>query len=459
MATRLKVLDLSYCCMLQEIPELSAFLSLEKLILKWCKMITKLSDSIGILKYLVELDISFTSIVELPNSIVNLESLKVLKIDGSCMQKLPDVIGMMEKLEEIQGEDCRKLEVISSDIMRLPFLRILKLTGTYVGNVPKLTQSSVATRLNVLDLSYSRMLKEIHKLSAFLSLEKLILKGCEMLMKLSDSIGMLKYLVELDVSFTSIVELPNSIVNLKSLKLLKMGGSCMQKLSDAIGMTEKFEEIYGEDCRMLEVIPSDIVATGLKVIDLSYCKMLKEFPELSAFSSLEKLILKGCKMLTKLSESIGMLKYLVKLDVSFTSIVELPNSIVNLKSLKVLKICGSCIRKLPNAIGKMENLEKIYGQDCQMLEVIPSDIMRLPFLRILKLAGTCHMNVPMLTHNLVRISILTCLIKRFGDLQYIESKKCEILFSHNILHVIIYMRSVNYILSFIIRCRSNLRIN
>ncbi|XP_039167410.1 disease resistance protein TAO1-like [Eucalyptus grandis] len=123
-------------------------------------------------------------------------------------------------MERIAG----MLEVISSDIMRLPFLRILKLTGTCVENVPKLPQSSVATRLKVLDLSYCRMLKEIPELSAFLSLEKLILKGCEMLTKLSDSIGMLKYLVELDVSCTSIVELPNSIVNLKSLVVLEIGG-------------------------------------------------------------------------------------------------------------------------------------------------------------------------------------------------------------------------------------------
>ncbi|KAL3745555.1 hypothetical protein ACJRO7_014638, partial [Eucalyptus globulus] len=425
-ATRLKVLDLSDCIMLKETPELSAFLSLEKLILKGCEMLTKLSDSIGILKYLIELDISYTSIIELPNSIINLKSMKVLKIDGSCMQKLPDAIGMMEKLKEIYGEGCRQLEVIPSDIMRLPSLQILKLTGTRVVNIPKLPQSSVATRLKVLDLSDCRMLKETPELFAFLSLEKLILKGCEMLMKLSDSIGMLTYLVELDVSCTSIVELPNSIVNLKGLKVLKINGSCMQKLPDAIGMMEKLEEIYGEGCRQLEVIPSDIVklpslqilkltetrvenvpklpqslvVTRLKVLDLSDCRMLKETPELSAFLSLEKLILKGCKMLTKLSDSIRLLKYLVELDVSCTSIIELPNSIVNLKNLEVLKIDGSCMQKLPDAIGMMEKLKKIYGKGCRQLEVIPSDIVRLPSLQILELTETRVENIPKLPQSL-----------------------------------------------------------
>ncbi|XP_039165128.1 disease resistance protein RPV1-like isoform X2 [Eucalyptus grandis] len=177
-ATRLKVLDLSDCRMLKETPKLSAFLSLEELILKGCEMLTKLSDSIGMLKYLVKLDVSCTSIVELPTSIVNLKSLKLLKIDGSCMKKLPDCIGMMEKLEKIYGVGCRQLEVIPSDIIGLPSLQILKLTDTRVENILKLTQSLVATRLKVLDLSDCRMLKEIPEFSAFLFLEKLILNGC-----------------------------------------------------------------------------------------------------------------------------------------------------------------------------------------------------------------------------------------------------------------------------------------
>jgi len=124
--------------MLKETHGLSTFLSLERVILKRCEMLSKLADSIGMLKDLVVLDISCTGIVELPNSIVNLKSLKVLKIDHCCIQKLLDGIGMMEKLEEIYGEGCRQLEMIPNDIVRLPSLKILQLTETRVDNVPAL---------------------------------------------------------------------------------------------------------------------------------------------------------------------------------------------------------------------------------------------------------------------------------------------------------------------------------
>ncbi|KAI6681286.1 hypothetical protein NL676_035167 [Syzygium grande] len=48
---------------------------------------------------------------------------------------------MLEKLEEIYGEDCNWLEMIPGDIGRLLSLKILKLIGTRVENVPELPQS------------------------------------------------------------------------------------------------------------------------------------------------------------------------------------------------------------------------------------------------------------------------------------------------------------------------------
>ncbi|KAF8034871.1 hypothetical protein BT93_C1021 [Corymbia citriodora subsp. variegata] len=438
-ATKLKVLDLSDCTKLKETPDLSAFLSLEILILYRCEELMELSDSIGMLKHLAELDVSYTNIVELPNTIVNLKSLKVLKMNGSLMRQLPKAIGMMEKLEEIYANNCKRLEMIPSDLVRLQSLKILKLTGICVKNAPELPQSLVATRLKVLDLSNCTKLKETPEFFAFLSLEILILCGCEELMQLSDSIGMLKHLVELDVSYTSIAELPNTIVNLKSLKVLKMNGSLMRKLPEAIGMMEKLEEIYANNCKRLEMIPSDIltetcvenvpelprrlqrlVATGLEVLDLSNCRMLKETPELSAFLSLKALILRGCEMLTRLSNSIEMLKYLAELDISNTSITELPNTIVNLKSLKMLRMNNSCIQKLPKAIGMMEKLEEIYGERCMRLEMIPSDIVRLPILKILKLTGTRMENVPKLPQSLLPYDLRKLIVDNCKFLEVVD---------------------------------------
>lgn len=53
---------------------------------------------------------SQTRITELPDSIANFKYLEVLNADYSCIRRLPDVIGMLEKLEELHASSCTNLE-------------------------------------------------------------------------------------------------------------------------------------------------------------------------------------------------------------------------------------------------------------------------------------------------------------------------------------------------------------
>ncbi|XP_039165440.1 plant intracellular Ras-group-related LRR protein 4-like [Eucalyptus grandis] len=120
------------------------------------------------LQYLAELDVSYTGITELPNTIINLKSLKLLKMNHNHLQKLPEAIGMMEKLEEIYGEYCARLEMIPSAIMRLPLLKYVTLIGTRVEHVPKLPQSLI----NVC-LSSTAAAKEVSEILDLLNLSSL----------------------------------------------------------------------------------------------------------------------------------------------------------------------------------------------------------------------------------------------------------------------------------------------
>ncbi|XP_056174740.1 disease resistance protein L6-like isoform X2 [Syzygium oleosum] len=140
--TELLIRNYNFFGSISQVPRsIGALIKLECLAICGVPELTTLPDSIGMLQSLAELDISSTSIRELPNIIVNLKSLKVLKMNRSRMQKLPEAMGMLKKLEEIYGENCLWLEMIPGDIGRLPFLKILKLTQTRVQNVPQLPQS------------------------------------------------------------------------------------------------------------------------------------------------------------------------------------------------------------------------------------------------------------------------------------------------------------------------------
>ncbi|KAI6681279.1 hypothetical protein NL676_035160, partial [Syzygium grande] len=191
-ATRLKVLELSWCGKLSITPDLSAYISLEILILRECGSLLRIHRSIGHLRCLKHLNL----------------------YRCSKLQVLPIELGSLEALTELLIENYN----LSGSISQVP--------------------SSIGALVN---------------------LERLVICGAIKLTTLPDSIGMLKGLAELDVSDTGIAELSNAIVNLKSLKVLKMSRSHIQKLPEAIGMLEKLEEIYGEYCHRLKMIPSDIM--------------------------------------------------------------------------------------------------------------------------------------------------------------------------------------------------------
>ncbi|KAI6681287.1 hypothetical protein NL676_035168 [Syzygium grande] len=280
-ATRLKVLDLSWCHKLSTTPDLSAYLSLEILNLEKCE-----------------------SLLRIDRSIVHLRHLKHLRLGGCFkLQALPDDLGSLKALTELRIEKYG----FYGSISRVP--------------------SSIGELVN---------------------LERLVIVGATKLMMLPDSIGMLKRLAELDISETGITELPITIVNLESLKVLKMNYSRMQKLPEAIGMLEKLEEIYGKDCTLLEMIPSDIARLPvLKILKLTdtLVKNVPKLPQSLLPSSLREFGVYDCRSL---------------------EVVDL-SDLSNFKKLMVFRGCP----KLGEIQGldKLESLESLHIRGCSLLRL------------------------------------------------------------------------------------------
>ncbi|KAL3745536.1 hypothetical protein ACJRO7_014621 [Eucalyptus globulus] len=251
------------------------------------------------------------------------------------------------------------------------------------------------TRLKVLNLSYCHRLTVIPDLSAHSSLEILILEECENLNWIDPCIGQLSHLKHLNLNgCCSLWEMPK-LGSLKALTEL-----FMDRVTSAL-------ETHGKDWSYVEVkaiMDEDRPALGTYGKDWSYVEVkgimdggastpknyrrywsswgknlgIRHVPSsIKALLNLKCLSICGAPRLTRLPESIGLLKSLVKLNISDIGIIELPSSIVHLKNLKVLKMNRSCITNLPATIGMWEKLEEIHGEDCLALQTIPNDIARL----------------------------------------------------------------------------------
>ncbi|PRQ22133.1 putative leucine-rich repeat domain, L domain-containing protein [Rosa chinensis] len=171
------------------------------------------ASSVRGLKSLKVLNLSGCSkIKKLPNDMGHLESLEELHVNGTGIRELPSSIGMLERLPLLKIEDCKDLACLPINLGGLKSLKVVNISG------------------------------------------------CSNLEKLPEELGNIEWLVEVDVSRTSIRELPCSI-----------------------GMLEGLVSMSLRDCKHLVCLPRSV--GGLK--------------------SLKNLSLSGCLKLDKLLDELG----------------------------------------------------------------------------------------------------------------------------------------------------------
>ncbi|KAL5999547.1 hypothetical protein ACLOJK_037832, partial [Asimina triloba] len=165
------------------------------------------------------------------------------------------------------------------------------------------------------------------------------------------TIGKLKHLRYLDLSFSWIVELPNVIGKMKYLKYLDLSYSKLSELPNAIGKLKH-----------------------LTYLDLSWSNIVE------------------------LPNAIGKLKHLTYLDLSRSKIVELPESVRHLDNLRTLNL-SYCyeLKKLPSGMGGMVGLRYLEIEGTRSLEYLPKGMGRMTGLKSLNKfivggEGGCEIN-------------------------------------------------------------------
>ncbi|XP_039162852.1 TMV resistance protein N-like [Eucalyptus grandis] len=128
---------------------------------------------------------------------------------------------------------------------------------------------------------------------------------CIYIEELPHSVGKLQSLVELDLSLTSIGHLPDSIGNLKQLKILRISGIReITRLPSAIGLVEKLEELDARGCYNLtgEILEEIGRLSRLRILDLSNTCISGLPATMSHLSNLQTLKLEKSPKLKQLPE-------------------------------------------------------------------------------------------------------------------------------------------------------------
>ncbi|XP_030924530.1 TMV resistance protein N-like [Quercus lobata] len=292
--TTLNSLTLTNCKNLVCLPSTICSLnSLECLGLCGCSNFDNLPKNLGNLKDLYHLDLSGTGIKELPSSIDGLTTLNSLTLTNcKNLVCLPSTICSLNSLECLGLCGCSNFDNLPKNLGNLKDLYHLDLSGTGIKELPSSIDG--LTTLNSLTLTNCKNLVCLPSTICSLnSLEWLGLCGCSNFDNLPENLGNLKDLYHLDLSGTSIKELPSSIDGLTTLTSLTL-----------------------TNCKNLVCLPSTICSLNSL-----------EFPDLY-----------GCPNFENLPENLGNLKDLYHLDLSGTSIKDLPSSIDGLTTLTSLTL-------------------------------------------------------------------------------------------------------------------------
>ncbi|XP_039166445.1 disease resistance protein RUN1-like [Eucalyptus grandis] len=239
-----------------------------------------------------------------------------------------DFEGSLVELRWLKWQGCRS-DSFEATNFHLEKLVVLELSGDHycrgISENWRGWSSIKMERLKVLNLLHCR-LRSIPNLSAFKNLEMLILNYCDELEEIDSSIRDVKCLVSLKLSYC------------QSLK----------KFPEQLGELEKLEELVVNHTSIKEIPPCIGSLKKLK-------RLIVDWP------------LIGGLPLVRIPSSIGKLRELLELYLSFTIIKELPESIGELNKLKILKIFNCHIKRLPSSIGKLQSLQELLASDCQLM--------------------------------------------------------------------------------------------
>ncbi|KAG2671322.1 hypothetical protein I3760_14G129000 [Carya illinoinensis] len=437
----LKILELSNCKNLIEIPDLAGAQNLEKIYFTRCTSLCEVHPSIKVLKQIQMIIMVGTGIKQLwKGTLVVLENLKYLILNQSKnLIEIPDLSGA-PNLEEIDLTDCTSLCEVHPSIYELKRLKYLFMSGTGIKQLWKGTLVQVLHNLKSLDLSNCKNLIEIPDLTGAQNLEEIYLTGCTNLCEIHPSIKVLKQIQIMEMDGTGIKQLwTGTLAVLHNLKILNLS-NCknMIEIPDLTG-AQNLEEIYLTGCiNLCEIHPSikvlkqiqKIVMHGtgikqlwtgtlavlhnLKSLDLRNCKNLMEIPDLTGAQNLEEINLTGCTNLREVHPSIKDLKQIQKIIMIGTGIKQiwtgtLVQVLHNLKSLD-LSNCKNLI-EIPDLTGA-QNLEEIYLTGCTNLCEIHPSIYELKRLKYLDMSGTgikqLWKGTLVVLHNLKSLDLSNC---------------------------------------------------
>lgn len=312
---------------------IGSMISLQVLELSWTSL-SSLPETVGDLKQLVCLRLRGLPIRRLPASLINLVSLEILELNESNIIELPSGIHKLRSLRCLGLDCCKNLEYLSLDIKRLESLEHLEMDKCNNLWTKRQSYKEVAS---INDLKSLKCLKRLYLQNNGETLDEGTLKG-------------MPQMETLHLTLTNMQSLPPDMISMSKLRRLSL--DC----SDMVNMNIRFVEFKNLTC-----------------LRLQNCLGLKELPELHKLECLKQLDIIQCPTMETFPTSFGETGAFPKLEL--LSLVQLPKlpelPVLEPGAMPCLKIFSiiecKALKELPKTYLNLSTLQKVRAYGCPII--------------------------------------------------------------------------------------------
>ncbi|KAL3727507.1 hypothetical protein ACJRO7_032269 [Eucalyptus globulus] len=347
MLKNLKVLNLAHCRHLKRIPNFSAHSNLEHLILSGCESLIEIDGSICQLKRLIFLDVSNCwNLHRLPETVGNLDSLTKLDISHTSIEEVPDSIGMLKNLKVMKMQNGFENRMNNDACKK---------------KMGKVKGMEIADRYN--------HVRHAHAISGYCLHggpweEILGWPGVHALPRFPES------LIELVVEELRVDTFPN-LSNLANLKVLRLGFGPPNCDGKSYGLLEKRIPRWIGSLSKLESLLLRFFGGTASSTDLSLPPHPPLLPRLP--SNLSSLILSGCDSLC--SMDLSNLRKLSSLDICCSAVAKI-EGLGCLENLRDFRLCYVVQLVMLPDLSKLNKLRHIEVIKCDNMVEIQGELPR-----------------------------------------------------------------------------------
>ena len=353
---------------------------LKRLILKGLKYIP---ESIGNLSHLENLNVDCFHLKILPDSILNLNSLRILSLmECANLQTIPEEIGLLINLEELHltGFDSQIPESIGNlenlKILNIFSMSKLKNLPESMGNLKSLEILQFIgdsnCSINLRNIPIKELPRSIRRLK---SLKVLNLMGCKSLEWIPEELSELESLEtlnlgEYDKELILIVKGGHPIHSWSEIRSLNRKAILLPK---NFGNLKNLKHLTLSFWKNLKSLPESIgQLDSLEVLNLCYCDSLNSLPKsMRNLKKVKNINLRGCKLINSLPETFELLDSLESINLTHCNFKEIPSSLIRLNKFLSLDLSGNPLDIKTNQISM-----KIMSKVIDTLPIIPNEIYR-----------------------------------------------------------------------------------